>query len=186
MKYCSQCAAALEQRVPEGDDRPRYVCPNCATVFYQNPKIIAGCLPIWRDQVLLCKRAIEPRYGLWTLPAGFMENGETTQAAAARETLEEAQLSMDAGRLSLYCYLNIPRISQVYVIFRGVMAAPEFAPGHESLEVGLFAESDIPWEQIAFPAIEVCLRHYFKERALGDFPVHVEDIHRRPPSTFKI
>jgi len=186
MKYCSQCAAVLEQRIPEGDDRSRHVCPDCGTVFYQNPKIIAGCLPIWGDQVLLCKRAIEPRYGLWTLPAGFMENGETTQAGAVRETLEEARLHLDAERLSLYCYLNIPRISQVYVIFRAEMTVPEFAPGKESLEVGLFSESQIPWEQIAFPSIEICLRHYFKERSRGDFPVHVEDIHRRPPSTFKI
>ena len=186
MKYCSQCAALLEQRIPQGDDRARDVCPACGTVFYQNPKIIAGCLPVWQDQVLLCKRGIEPRYGLWTLPAGFMENGETTQAAAARETLEEACLALDPVHLDLYCYLNIPRISQVYVIFRARIPRLEFAPGHESLEVALFAEPDIPWDQIAFPSIEVSLRHYFTDRATGDFPVHLEDIQRRPPSTFKI
>ncbi len=184
MKYCGQCAGLLEQRIPEGDDRLRDVCTECATVFYQNPKLIAGCLPIWQDQVLLCKRAIEPRYGLWTLPAGFMENGETTHEAAARETFEEAQLKMDPESLSLYCYLNIPRISQVYVIYRGEISELEYGAGQESLEVELFHERDIPWEQLAFPAMEVSLRHYFKDRISGEYPIHVEDIHRRPPSTF--
>ncbi len=186
MKYCCQCAGLLVRQILEGDDRERHVCSDCATVFYQNPKIITGCLPIWRDQVLLCRRAIEPRYGLWTLPAGFMENGETTQAGAVRETLEEAQLNLDPEQLQLYCYLDIPRINQVYVMFRATMAAPDFAPGRESLEVALFSEQDIPWEQLAFPSIEVCLRHYFEDRCSGNFPVRVEDIQRRPPSTFKI
>ncbi len=181
MKYCTKCAGTLVKLIPEGDDRLRDVCTDCATVFYTNPKIIAGCLPVWRDRVLLCKRAIEPRYGLWTLPAGFMENGESTQEAAARESLEEAQLEMDVKHLSLYCYLNIPRISQVYVIFRTDIVEPRFAPGRESLEVELFAESEIPWEQIAFPAIDVCLRHYFRDSLEGSFPVHVEDIQAHGP-----
>jgi ADP-ribose pyrophosphatase YjhB (NUDIX family) len=177
MNFCSHCAAPLVHRIPAGDNRPRYVCEGCGLIHYSNPKIIAGCLPVWNEQVLLCKRAIEPRRGLWTLPAGFMENGETTQAAAQRETSEEACARVEVG--NLYCYLNIPRISQVYVIFIARLLDLDFSAGEESLEVALFDEADIPWDTIAFPAIEIALQHYFEDRKTGVFPTRVIDVARR-------
>ena len=177
MNYCSHCAAPVVHRVPSGDNRPRHVCEGCGLIHYSNPKIIAGCLPVWNEQVLLCRRAIEPRHGLWTLPAGFMENGETTQDAARRETHEEACARVDVG--DLYCYLNIPRISQVYVIFLARLLDLDFAAGQESLEVELFHEAEIPWSAIAFPAIDIALRHYFEDRKCGVFPTRVLDVERR-------
>jgi ADP-ribose pyrophosphatase YjhB (NUDIX family) len=177
VNFCPHCAAPLVQRVPAGDDRPRHVCEACGTVHYSNPKVVAGCLPVWQDRVLLCRRAIAPRHGLWTLPAGFMENGETTQAAAERETREEAMARVAVG--DLYCYLNIPRISQVYVIFHARLLDLDFAPGAESLEVALFGEHEVPWDRIAFPAIEITLRHYFADRVTGVFPTRVLDVERR-------
>jgi len=178
MNFCPLCASPLVERIPRGDDRSRHVCDACGTVHYSNPKIVAGCVPVWEDKVLLCRRAISPRHGLWTLPAGFMENGETTQAAAQRETLEEACARVQVG--DLYCYLNIPRISQVYVIFLARLLDLEFAPGAESLEVELFEEGRIPWDEIAFPAIEVTLRHFFEDRRQGSFATRVLDVARRP------
>lgn len=176
MKFCSNCGRPVILRVPDGDSRPRYVCDACATVHYQNPKIVAGCIPVWDDRVLLCRRAIEPRYGLWTLPAGFMENGETTPQAAQRETLEEACVRVDIQ--ALYAVFNLPHIDQVYMMFRARLREPDFAPGAESLEVALFAEADIPWEQLAFPVIRESLRLYFADRARGDYPVRMADIER--------
>jgi ADP-ribose pyrophosphatase YjhB (NUDIX family) len=178
MRYCSQCAAPISRRVPQGDDRPRHVCDACGTIFYENPKIIAGCLPVWEDRVLLCRRAIEPRLGLWTLPAGFMENGETTTDAAARETLEEANARVEVGQL--FTYLNVPRINQVYVIFLGTLVDLEFSAGAESLEVALLREDEIPWVDLAFPSIEKTLELFFEDRRQGSFRTHVDDIHRRP------
>ena len=138
--------------MPEGDNRERAVCSACDTIHYQNPKIVAGALPVWEDRILLCKRAIEPRYGTWTLPAGFMENGETVEQGARRETHEEARAELQ--ELSLYTMLSIPHISQVYIMFRGqLMAEDAFSPGDESLETTLFAEHEIPWDEIAFPVI---------------------------------
>jgi len=180
MKFCSQCGAAVEQRIPDGDDRVRYVGMACARIHYENPKIVAGCIPEWGDRILLCRRAIEPRYGLWTLPAGFMENGETTQAAAARETLEEACARVEV--LSLYSVFNLPHISQVYLIFRGKLLDADFKPGRESLEVGLYREQDVPWDRIAFPVIEQTLRLYFRDLAVGRFGIHTGDIERLPGS----
>jgi ADP-ribose pyrophosphatase YjhB (NUDIX family) len=177
MNYCSHCAAPVVFRVPAGDNRPRHVCEGCGLIHYSNPKIIAGCLPIWDEQVLLCRRAIEPRHGLWTLPAGFMENGESTQDAARRETKEEACARVEIG--DLYCYLNIPHISQVYVIFLARLLDLDFAAGEESLEVELFHEAEIPWQKIAFPAIDIALRHYFEDRENGVFPTRVFDVERR-------
>jgi len=177
MNYCSQCAAPVVFRIPAGDNRPRHVCEGCGLIHYSNPKIIAGCLPIWDEQVLLCRRAIEPRHGLWTLPAGFMENGESTQDAARRETKEEACARVEIG--DLYCYLNIPHISQVYVIFIARLLDLDFAAGEESLEVELFHEAEIPWPKIAFPAIDIALRHYFEDRKNGVFPTRVFDVERR-------
>ena len=177
MNYCSHCAAPVVQRIPSGDDRPRYVCEGCGVIHYTNPKLIAGCLPVWGEQVLLCRRAIEPRHGLWTLPAGFMENNETTQDAARRETKEEACARVDVG--DLYCYMNVPHISQVYVIFLARLLDLDFAAGPESLEVALFDEADIPWGAIAFPVIDIALRHYFEDRKSGIYPTRVIDVERR-------
>lgn len=176
MRYCSQCGAGVTLRVPEGDNMPRHVCAECGTIHYQNPKIVVGCLPEWEDRLLLCKRAIEPRYGLWTLPAGFMENGETVQQGAARETLEEAEARVEVG--ALYALFNLPHINQVYMLFRARMLTPEFGPGSESLETELMRESEIPWEELAFPVIHESLRLYFRDRAAGQFPLRAGSIWR--------
>jgi ADP-ribose pyrophosphatase YjhB (NUDIX family) len=177
MNFCSQCGSPVTSRVPPGDDRARHVCDSCGTIFYSNPKIVAGCIPQWNEQLLLCRRAIEPRSGLWTLPAGFMENGESTDQAAARETLEEANARVEMGKL--FAYLNIPALNQVYVIFLARLLDLDFSAGAESLEVRLFHEQEIPWEEIAFPSIERALRLYFQDRRGGGFGVHMADIERR-------
>nr|WP_300314775.1 NUDIX hydrolase [Halomonas sp.] len=173
MNYCSHCGQPVSFTIPEGDDRPRYVCRSCGTIHYQNPIIVAGTLPTSGSRVLLCKRAIEPRKGYWTLPAGFMENGETTLQAAARETLEEAcaEVALD----NLYTLINLPHINQVFMIFRARLQG-SFHPGPESLEVALFEEHEIPWDTLAFPTIERTLRHFFADRPQCDFPLHVSDI----------
>lgn len=176
MRYCSQCGSGVTLTLPEGDNIPRHVCAACGTIHYQNPKIVVGCIPEWGDQLLLCRRAIEPRYGLWTLPAGFMENGETVQQGAARETLEEAQAEVEVG--ALYALFNLPHINQVYMLFRARLLAPEFGPGAESLETELMSESEIPWDEIAFPVIQESLQLYFRDRAAGRFPLRTGSIRR--------
>ncbi|MDX1433233.1 MAG: NUDIX hydrolase [Gammaproteobacteria bacterium] len=178
MNFCSQCGATVTHRVPAGDDRPRHVCDTCGTIFYSNPKIVAGCIPEWQGRVLLCRRAIDPRSGLWTLPAGFMENGETTADAAVRETMEEANAKVEVSEL--FTYFNIPRINQVHLFFLARMLAGDFAAGAESLEVDLFTEARIPWSELAFPSVEETLRHYFADRRSGCFSLHMADLHRRP------
>ena len=158
---------------------PRNICAACGTIHYQNPKVVVGCLPEWDDQVLLCKRAIEPRLGWWTLPAGFLENGETVVAGAVRETLEEASARVDIG--NLYTMISLPQISQVYMVFRAQLLDLDFGPGPESLEVRLFREDEIPWEQMAFRTIGRTLRNYFLDRKLGAFPTRVSVLERRAP-----
>ena len=175
MKFCSSCGAKVVLRIPEGDNLPRYICETCGEIHYQNPKIVAGCILEWQDKILLCKRAIEPRHGLWTLPAGFMENKETTPQAALRETLEEANAR--AQIISLFALYNIPHISQVYIMFRAKMTDLDYKPGTESLEVELFSEDQIPWDDLAFPVIKETLARYFKDRSTGKFNIHVEDVH---------
>jgi ADP-ribose pyrophosphatase YjhB (NUDIX family) len=180
MKFCSVCGSPdIALRVPEGDNLPRYVCGNCGTIHYQNPKIVVGCLPEWQGQVLLCKRAIEPRYGLWTLPAGFLENAETVPAGAIRETLEEANARVEID--DLYTVISLPYINQVYVMFRARLVDLDFGPGSESLDVRLFDEADVPWEEIAFRTITRTLRNYFVDRRLGAFPVRLSALERRRP-----
>lgn len=179
MKFCSHCGSEqVELRIPEGDNVPRFVCAACGTVHYQNPKMVVGTLPEWEDRVLLCRRAIEPRHGLWTLPAGFLENGETIFAGAARETLEEASARVDIG--DLYTMISLPQISQVYVMFRARLLDLDFRPGPESLEVRLFSEPEIPWEELAFRTIGRTLRNYFLDRKLGAFPTRVSTLVRKP------
>ncbi len=177
MKFCSLCANPISLRIPQGDDRERHICDACDTIHYQNPRIIAGCVPVYDNRVLLCKRAIEPRHGYWTLPAGFMENGETTIEGALRECVEEANAEIVAPQL--YTMIDIPQINQVYVFFRGDLRNLEFSPGLESLEVELFAESDIPWGNIAFPSVKSTLEYFFNDLKTGEFPVRMETIRRR-------
>jgi ADP-ribose pyrophosphatase YjhB (NUDIX family) len=180
MKFCSHCGSdRLEIRIPDGDTLSRFVCANCGTIHYQNPKIVVGCLPEWDGRVLLCKRAIEPRHGLWTLPAGFLENGETLSAGAIRETLEEANARVALG--DLYTVISLPQINQVYMMFRARLEDVDFRPGAESLDVRLFDERDIPWEALAFRTIARTLRNWFLDRKSGVFPLRLSDLSRRPP-----
>ncbi len=174
MNYCSHCGAPVERRVPPGDNRLRAVCTECGYVHYQNPKIVAGCIAELGDRILLCRRAIEPRYGLWTLPAGFMENGETALEAAVRETQEEANARVEVT--GLFALLNLPHVSQVYMIFRAEVIALEGEPGPESLEVRPVDEHSIPWDRLAFPTILHALRFYYRDRRGGGFGFHMGDI----------
>lgn len=178
MNFCSHCGAALSYRVPAGDNRPRFVCDACGSIHYQNPKMVVGCIPEWEDRILLCRRAIEPKYGLWTLPAGFMENGETTADGAARETLEEAGARVEV--LELHSLINLPDINQVYLMYRARLLDLDFAPGEESLEVALFREADIPWGQIAFRTIHNTLDDYYADRRRGSYRLHLGSIHHKP------
>ena len=166
MKFCSACGNPVSLRTPAGDHLARYVCESCSTVHYQNPRLIVGCVPESGDgRILLCRRAIEPRLGFWTIPAGFMENGETTQDGARRESLEEAQAHVEIG--SLLAVVHVLHADQVHVMFRARLPQPHFGPSPESLEVGLFAEADIPWDEIAFRSVDFALRRYFEDRRGG-------------------
>jgi len=183
MKFCSQCGHPVSLQIPKGDNRHRYVCTHkaCATIHYQNPNIITGCLPTYGDKVLLCKRAIEPQYGLWTLPAGFMENGETTEEGAIRESWEEANAKLTIE--SLYTIYNLAHINQVYFIYKAELNDLSFRAGEESLDVALFSEENIPWEQLAFTVVKKTLRYYFNDKRKDNFPLHHEDIPPQRPNT---
>jgi len=175
MKFCSACGAPVELRQPPDDNRLRHVCTICTTIHYQNPNMVIGSIPEWEDgRILLCRRAIEPRHGLWTLPAGFMENGETTSAAAIRETLEEANARIAIGEL--YSMYNLPYINQVFMLFRARLLDLDFSPGAESLEVELFEEQDIPWDELAFRPVSLTLQRYFAERKAGNMQFHMDDL----------
>jgi ADP-ribose pyrophosphatase YjhB (NUDIX family) len=174
MNYCSDCGSKVAFKIPAGDTFPRHVCEICQSIHYQNPRIVAGCIPEWEDRILLCRRAIEPKYGLWTLPAGFMENGETVEQAAIRETREEAEA--DVELTSLYTVFSIPHISQVYIIFRASLRTLDFKPGHESLEVELFRLENIPWKTLAFRVIHETLQHYVEDRQVDSFRLHTGKI----------
>jgi ADP-ribose pyrophosphatase YjhB (NUDIX family) len=177
IKYCSSCGSLVGHRIPEGDSLPRAVCDACGTIHYQNPKVVVGCLPVYGDRILMCKRAIEPRYGLWTLPAGFMENGEGAAAGAAREALEEANARVEIEQL--YTVYSIPHISQVYMMFLARLVDPDVSPGVESLEVKLVTEEEIPWDELAFAMVRKTLTHFLEDRASGIFVPRFGDIH--PP-----
>ena len=178
MKFCSNCGAAVALKIPPGDSLLRHVCDACSTIHYQNPKMIVGCIAEWEHRILLCRRAIEPRHGLWTVPAGFMENGETTAQGAARETLEEANARVEIG--PLYAMYNIPHINQVYILFRARLLDLDFSAGAESLEVQLFDEADVPWETLAFATVRNTLTHYYADRKAGEYRFHLGTIERTP------
>jgi ADP-ribose pyrophosphatase YjhB (NUDIX family) len=161
-------------RIPPGDTLARHVCDSCGTVHYQNPKLVIGAIPEWENRILLCRRAIEPRYGMWTLPAGFMENDETTSQAAVRETLEEACVRIEVG--DLFTLINVPHINQVHLVYRARLLDLDFSAGEETLDVALFDEREIPWNEIAFRSIGITLRHYFADRRSGQYSFHVGDI----------
>jgi len=179
MKFCSSCGEPVALRIPRGDTRERFVCDGCETIHYQNPRIVTGCLPVHDGRILLCRRAIQPRKGYWTLPAGFLENGETTEQGALRETLEEACARVDIQ--SLYTLFNLPHISQVYFFYRSKLLDLDFAAGDESLEVQLFRQAEIPWEELAFPVIGRTLDYYFNDCVAGTFPLHSETIALKRP-----
>lgn len=176
MKFCCYCATELVYDIPDDDNRHRFICKRCDVVHYQNPKVVAGCLPIWEDKVLLCKRAIEPRYAYWTLPAGFMECGETSLEAAMRETHEEANARVEVE--SLFTVFNLPHVDQIYMMFKSRLLDLDFSPGTESLEVALYDEASIPWEDLAFRTIKETLRLYFEDRKNGAYRQHTGDITR--------
>ena len=177
MNFCSHCGSTVVIRTPEGDHMPRHTCASCGMIHYQNPKMVVGCIPEWEDKILLCRRAIEPKYGLWTLPAGFMENGETTLEGAARETWEEAGARIEIG--SLYTLFNLPHINQVYLMFRARLLDLDYQSGIESLETRLFSEAEIPWDDIAFRTVRATLELYFEDRRGGGFEFHFGDIRTR-------
>ena len=182
MKYCPDCGGAIELRIPADDNRLRHVCTVCNTIHYQNPRMVIGAIPVWQDKVLLCKRAIEPQYGKWTLPGGFMENGESTSQAAMRETLEEASARIAIA--DLYSMYSLPYINQVHLLFRAELLDLDFAPGPESLEVRLFTEAEIPWNELAFRPVRYSLEHYFSERKSGRFILHMGEL--TPAATTQI
>ncbi|MFK5914258.1 MAG: NUDIX hydrolase [Woeseiaceae bacterium] len=177
MNFCSECGKTVVHRVPEDDNLPRFICDHCDTIHYQNPKLVVGCLPVWKEQVLLCKRAIEPCHGLWTLPAGFMENQESLEEAALRESQEEANANLEIE--GIYSIISLPHINQIYVLFRAKLLDLDFYAGPESLDVQLFNEEDIPWEQLAFKTIDTTLKTFFEDRKINSFPVHNSVINKR-------
>jgi len=183
MNYCQHCSASLVLRTPEGDNRARYCCGSCNTIFYQNPKNVVGTLPVYKNKILLCKRAIEPRKGKWTLPAGFMENGESSLAGAIRETKEEAGAELIIKPDSLYTLFNLPTINQVYIFFRAELANLNFSAGVESEEVELYQEKEIPWSEIAFPVVKTTIKQYFEDTRSGHFPVRMFNVRHHEDRT---
>jgi len=174
MNFCPNCGAKIVLRVPDGDTLPRHVCSSCGAIHYRNPLMVIGSIPEWDDQVLLCRRAIEPRLGLWTLPAGFMELGETVAQAAIRETLEEANARVELG--SVFTMLSVPHVNQVHIFYRARLLDLDFCPGTESLEVALFREQDVPWRELAFRTISATLKHYYADRKQGAYSLHADEI----------
>lgn len=178
IRHCRQCGSAVVYRVPDdGDTRTRAVCPACHTIHYENPLNVVGTVPFWGEhgeQVLLCKRNIQPRKGFWTLPAGFMELGETTAEGAARETDEEAGAQIEM--LGLFTVMNVARVGQVHFYYRARLLSTEFNPGHETMEARLFTEAEVPWDDLAFQTVKMTLKHYFADRKTAAFGLHTQDI----------
>ena len=174
MKFCSNCAAPVLKRVPPGDSLPRWVCDRCGEIHYQNPRLVIGSIPEHEGRILLCRRAIEPRYAYWTLPAGFMENDETAAQAALRETLEEAGARVELG--APFSLVSVPRVNQVHLFYRARLLSLDFQPGEETLEAVLLDEKRIPWDEIAFRTVGYTLKRWFDDRASGRFEFHAHDI----------
>lgn len=174
MKYCSRCGANVERRIPDDDNRERWVCARCETVHYQNPLVVVGCVPERDGRILLCKRAIEPRYGYWTVPAGFMELGESLAEGAARETLEEALAEVEIGHL--FASIDVIDAGQVHLFFTAKLLGG-YGVGAESLETRLFTEDEIPWDEIAFRSGRYALERYFEDRG-ANHGVHIHELRR--------
>jgi len=174
MNFCPLCAQPVALKIPDGDHLPRHVCTACGAIHYRNPRLVVGCVPEYEGKILLCRRAIEPRLGFWTLPAGFMENGESMQMAAARESMEEALARVEIG--SLLAIVHVLRAEQVHVMFRARLVNTDFGAGPESLEVELFDEADIPWSEIAFRSVDFALRRYLDDRRAGREDLHFHDL----------
>ncbi|MDE2234571.1 MAG: NUDIX hydrolase [Gammaproteobacteria bacterium] len=171
MNYCSHCGHQLVVKIPPGDHLPRHGCEHCGAIHYQNPKVVVGCVPEWEDKLLLCRRAIDPRKGYWTLPAGFMENGETLEQAALRETREEALAEVEL--LAPLAVISVPHVSQVHFMFRARLRDGTFGVGAETTETALFREADIPWPEIAFASVRMTLEYFFTDRSRGEFSCHI-------------
>ncbi|MEI2416694.1 NUDIX hydrolase [Orrella sp. JC864] len=169
-RYCSQCGATLSREVPPGDNRLRDLCHHCGAVHYQNPRMVVGTVPVWEGRILLCRRAIEPRYDTWTLPAGFMELGETTEQGAARETQEESGARIELG--ALYTVIDVPQVEQVHLYFLARALGPELDPGPESLYARWFEPAEIPWDELSFRTVASTLRHYVQDRENGHWGPH--------------
>jgi len=174
IRHCRACGAPTVYRTPDDDNRERAVCTACATIHYENPLNVVGTVPVWEGRVLLCLRNIEPRRGYWTLPAGFMELGETTGQGALRETLEEAGAEIELE--PLFTVLNVPHVSQLHLYYRARMLSDRVDPGPETIEARLFEESEIPWDELAFRTVRFTLERYFADRRTGRFQTHSADI----------
>jgi len=174
IQHCPACGHPVTYRIPPEDNRERATCTGCGTIHYENPLNVVGTVPAWEDQVLLCRRNIEPRYGLWTLPAGFMELDETTADGAARETDEEAGARFEM--LGLFAVLNVVRVGQVHLFYRARLLDTTFHPGPETIEARLFHEHEVPWDQLAFRTVRETLLRYFEDRRQGQFGLHCADI----------
>jgi ADP-ribose pyrophosphatase YjhB (NUDIX family) len=174
MKFCANCGAPVAKRVPPGDTLPRWVCDQCGEIHYKNPLMVVGSIPEYQGKILLCRRAIEPRYGYWTLPAGFLENDETVGQGAARETLEEAGAKVELG--AAFSLISVPRVNQVHVFYCARVLELDFKPGAETLEVALWEEERIPWQEIAFRTVGLTLQRWLADRARGNFGFHAEDL----------
>ena len=175
IRHCRQCGTSVVYRIPDdGDTKQRAICTACATVHYENPLNVVGTVPIWGDKVLLCKRNIEPRWGKWTLPAGFMELNETVAEGAARETVEESGAEFELE--GLFSLVNVARVGQVHLFYRARLLSDRFNPGFETIEARLFTEDEIPWDEIAFRTVKETLAHYFADRRAGRFSIHAIDI----------
>jgi ADP-ribose pyrophosphatase YjhB (NUDIX family) len=178
MNFCSSCGEKVSLTIPQGDNRQRHVCVQCGTIHYQNPKIVTGCIAEWENRILLCLRSIEPKKGMWTLPAGFMENQETNMQGAAREAREEA--NADVRNMNLFSMFSIPHINQVYTFYRGSLHQGEASAGEETEDIALVDEQDIPWDSLAFPVVIETLKLYFADRNSGAFKTHCGEIIKQP------